>query len=320
MHKVSLIIPVYNVEHYVQRALLSALSQTYVSIEYILVDDCGQDNSMALVQKILSNHPRKNEVFIYKHEKNRGLSAARNTGLIKATGEYIYFMDSDDEITEDCIEKHYGAIVGKDADFTIANTRLEGAKSIHVKPISSDVENEYPLLSYMKRKWSISAWNKLYRRSFLVDNNFCFKEGLLHEDILWSYQLSCKAQKIALVEEATYIYKIHQGSITTDKNGSRKIESLLYILRFVDNDEKKNISSEFLNAYYGMFDFWRLNTAMLLLNYDGSSRDAKRYYLQLKALGHGGFVNLYSAALSVPFTVFKTIGAVAYKIYKIVYK
>ncbi len=316
MYKVSLVIPVYNVEKYILECLYSALNQSFASIEYIIVDDCGSDNSMSIVAKILQNHCREKDVFIYKHDKNLGLSAARNTGLDRATGEYVYFMDSDDEITEDCIEKHFATIVGKDADFTVANTRLEGAKSIHVKLISSDVEDKLPLLSYMERRWNISAWNKLYRRSFLQDNNFSFKEGLLHEDILWSYQLSCKAQRIALVEGFTYIYKIHQGSITTNRNGSRKIESLLYILRFIDNDKKNNILDDFLNTYYFMFDFWRLNTAMLLLNYDGSPKDSKRYYLQLKELKHRGYANPYSLVLGLPFTMFKIIGTVAYKIYK----
>lgn len=119
MYKVSLIIPVYNVEDYISESLYSALKQTFSSIEYIIIDDCGGDNSMSVVAKILQNHCRTQDVFIYRHDKNLGLSAARNTGLEKAHGEYVYFMDSDDEITEDCIEKLYQAIRDSDADWVM---------------------------------------------------------------------------------------------------------------------------------------------------------------------------------------------------------
>lgn len=313
---VSIIIPLYNVEHYVSSSLKSALNQTVENIEYILVDDCSTDQTMSIVNKIIAESTHCNRVKIVRHQKNRGLSAARNTGMECANGDFIFFMDSDDEITPDCIEKHYNALQKTDADFTIANVRLEGAKSVHIKPISDEIERVPLRMSYFKRMWSISAWNKLYRKKFLRENKLTFQEGLLHEDILWSYQVVAKARKAALVTEMTYIYKVRENSITTRKNGSRKIESLLFILRFIDNDKKSNIPGDFLNAYYCMFDFWRLNTALLLLNYDGASEDAREYYSQLKGLRHKRYRNIYSLILNVPLAVFKTIGTVAYKIYK----
>jgi len=314
--KVSIIIPLYNVENYVVESLKSAFAQTYSNIEYLLIDDCSTDHTMQMVEEYVSNHSRKEAVRIIHHNKNLGLSAARNTGVKHANGEFIFFMDSDDEISANCIEKHCEAITSKNADFTVANVLLEGAKSIHIKPIASDVVSEVLLVTYLKRKWSISAWNKLYRRDFLQRNNLSFREGLLHEDILWSYQLSCKAQRMALVEETTYIYKIHEGSITTNKNGSKKIESLLYILQFMDDDREHGIPDNFLCLYYHMFDFWRLNTAILLLDYNGSYEDAKSYYTQLSKLGHKSYNNIYSIILKLPFGVYKYSIGPLYKLYK----
>lgn len=188
-HQVSLIIPVYNVENYIRESLLSALGQTFGSIEYILVDDCGTDRSMEIACSIVDGHPRKQNVRIVRHDRNRGLSAARNTGMAAATGRYVFFMDSDDELTPDCIERHYAVITRSSADFTIANIKLIGSKSIHIKDISDDCISDDLLSSFLKKKWNVSAGNKLYLKNFLTSHALSFQEGLIFEDILWSYNL-----------------------------------------------------------------------------------------------------------------------------------
>ena len=102
-HKVSIIVPVYNVSQYIVKCLDSIYGQTYNNIELILVDDCGSDDSMTIVHDYLASHVSI-DAHIISHKKNRGLSAARNSGMEKASGEYVYFLDSDDYITLDCIE------------------------------------------------------------------------------------------------------------------------------------------------------------------------------------------------------------------------
>jgi glycosyltransferase involved in cell wall biosynthesis len=281
-YSVSLVIPLYNVEKYVRKSLVSALEQTFKSIEYILVDDCSTDGTMQIVKSLLMNHPRFMDVKILSHDINAGLSAARNTGLLHAQGKYVFFMDSDDEITIDCIEKHYNVIEASGAEFTVADLRLEGTKSIHVRPILGEVEKILPILSYLKREWNTSACNKLYKKRFLTENRLLFKNGLLHEDILWSYEVANKAKKISLVTKATYIYKVRKNSITTNKNNSRKINSLLFILDTISLEWKQgSISSKYENEYYQYIDFWCLNTALLLLNFDGSYSESSKYYSRI---------------------------------------
>ena len=304
---VSIIIPLYNVEQYVEVSLKSAFNQTFADIEYILVDDCSTDETMEVVDRLIAECSRRNSVKVIYHEKNGGLSAARNTGMKYANGNFIFFMDSDDEIVPDCIEKHYEALKGNDADFTIANIRLEGAKSIHIKPISDEV----------KRMWNVSACNKLYRRRFLKENELTFQEDLLHEDILWSYKVVSKAKEAALVTEATYVYKIHQGSITTSKNSKRKIDSLLYILNVLMNEwnSGKTIVSRD-PAFIRFFDFLRFNTALLLLNYSGTRKEQRRYYQQLGNMCIGKYNDLYSFLLSMPFFIFSILIGPIYYVYK----
>lgn len=314
---VSVIIPLYNVENYVEISLNSAFNQTVDNIEYILVDDCSTDRTMEVVSKLVKESSCSSRVRIVCHENNRGLSAARNTGMKYAGGDYIFFMDSDDEITPDCIEKHYEALRESDVDFTIANTRLEGAKSIHMKPISDKVKVLPVITSYLKRVWSASACNKLYRKDFLEENELIFQEGLLHEDILWSYKVASKAQKAALVVEATYIYKVRANSITTHKNNSRKIESLLFILRTIYADwEGGNISAEYRKDYFRFIDFWRLNTALLLLNYNGSYKERNNYYSQIAKIVKENEINLHSCMLKLPYCIFFLLAKPAYSLYK----
>ena len=104
---ISIIIPIYKVEPYIVRCIDSVLNQTYRELEVILVDDCSPDKSMTMARDYIEQSSLSKDLqFIYlRHEKNKGLSAARNTGINSATGKYVFFLDSDDEITPDCLEK-----------------------------------------------------------------------------------------------------------------------------------------------------------------------------------------------------------------------
>lgn len=314
---VSIIIPLYNVEQYVEASLMSAFNQTFKDIEYILVNDCSTDKTMEVVNKVIANSSRHNYVRIIQHERNRGLSAARNTGMEYAKGDFFFFMDSDDEISPDCIEKHYIALKDTEADFTIANICLEGAKSIHVKSISNEVKRLPLKVSYFKRMWSVSACNKLYKKSFIEKYSLIFQEGLLHEDILWSYAIVMRAKRAAWVDATTYVYKIHPNSITTHKNNSRKIGSLLFILRQIYMDwEKDNMPSEYEADFFRFIDFWRLNTALLLLNYNGGYKECQNYYSQIVKLIKVKRYNMYSCILRLPFSMFFLLVKPAYYLYK----
>lgn len=316
MYKVSLVIPIYNVENYILVSLKSALNQRFESIEYILIDDCGTDNSMKLVAEYIENHSRKNDVFIYKHHENKGLSAARNTGLKYARGKYVYFMDSDDEITVNCINLHYSEIEKSCSDFTVANFKLVGAKSNHIKPISLSQGQQSPINSYFKREWNVSACNKLYNVDFLRNNNIEFKENLLHEDILWNYQISLLAQKISFVEEATYLYKIREGSIVTTKNGKRKLDSLIYILKTLYSDWLQGkIENHIEKSFSSFFNYWRFVTALQLLNFDGDNTECLAYYNKISQLSIGKYNTIHSLLLMLPFKGFSMIRPI-YNYYK----
>lgn len=216
--KISIVIPIYNVEPYIKDCLKSVATQTYKGkIECIIVDDCTPDSSCAIIEQFIKEYNGTIEFKLLHHERNRGLSAARNTGIDAATGDYIYFLDSDDEITPDCIELLAAPLEKEKYDFVIGNYKTIGS-DIKFPPLILECEalqdNESIRKAFFSEKWYMMAWNKLCNLEFLRKEILYFKEGLLNEDNLWSFQLACTAQCMNVVKKDTYIYKVRESSIT----------------------------------------------------------------------------------------------------------
>ena len=234
--KVSIIIPVYNVEPYIERCIKSVLRQTYRNLEVILVDDCSPDRSMDLAKEYINKNLNENsdlQFLFLKHDHNRGLSAARNTGIDAATGEYVYFLDSDDEITEDCISVLVKPIGNDKFDCVIGNIVAIGSDDPYFQLRGEGIYNSTKSIAnaYLQEKWYPMAWNKLCRISFLKEHCLFFKEGLIHEDELWSFQLACTLQTLFAVKKHTYIYYIRPNSIITGNSIKTRTVNLLKVLR-----------------------------------------------------------------------------------------
>lgn len=229
--KVSVIIPVYRVSAYVERCLRSVMEQSYSDIECIIVDDKSDDNSVEKCKALIAEYNEnedKNEKTkgisfrIIHHEHNRGLSAARNTGTIAAKGEYLYYLDSDDYISPDCIEKLTTAVnENPSIEMVQGNTLMtsngkEGTllyNSKHSVFISNNDEARKAF--YKDRFIYISVWNKLIKRSFVEECQLYCREGLVFEDLLWVFYLIKHLKTACLCEEVTYYYCIRSGSIST---------------------------------------------------------------------------------------------------------
>lgn len=225
---VSIIVPVYNVELYISACLDSLYQQNQKGVEVIFVDDCGKDRSMDMVRDYIGTRGIDNWKIV-RHAHNRGLSAARNSGLREAHGDYVLFLDSDDTLKKDAIsiltrplqEKDYDCIIGGVDDGTLIGYSLQSRK----------IEgNEEILRSYANGEWYVMAWNKLCRREFLIDNNLYFEEGLLHEDVVWSFKLACTAQSVFVLNEHTYRYNVRENSIMTSLSIEKDLN--IYIKAF----------------------------------------------------------------------------------------
>lgn len=225
---VSIIIPIYNVAPYVEDCIRSVMRQTYKGeMECIVVDDCCTDNSMAIVERVVAEYTGIITFKVLHHTHNRGLSAARNTGVDEANNDYLFFLDSDDEITDDCIEKLAKPLEEETFDliFGSLQTINELGKIIPTKlkiniPNGTTLKQPDILQTYLDGEWLVAAWNKLYLTDFIRENRMHFKEGIIHEDVFWSFQIACLARSLYIVNQTTYHYRRRNDSImkATDSN------------------------------------------------------------------------------------------------------
>ncbi len=255
--KVSIIIPVYNVAPYIKRCLDSVVAQTFQDIECILVDDCGTDNSIKIVQQYIDNY-RGHILFKFvHHEKNLGLSGARNTGIRIATSEWLYFLDSDDAITPTCLTTLL-ALKDKysDVDFVQGNLLDEkgGISNYGFNNIPEYCNNLATIENIMLQNVITSAWNRLVKRSLLIENDIFFPVGMIHEDMYWVYFLSKYVHAAAFSNIGTYIYYTNEGSIMTSVNQttiikrytSRLKASEAYLTDIKNNNYKSHIRHQYL--------------------------------------------------------------------------
>ena len=258
--KVSIIIPIYNVEPYVEECLQSVMRQSYGErIECILVDDCGTDNSMEVAEQLIEVYNGPIEFKVLHHEYNRGLSAARNTAMDAACGDYVYFLDSDDWISDDCIEKLTHPLVFEQYDFVIGHYEREGKDSFVSCP---EGENHYKGLkpigrggNGLKGNIPVSACNKLFRKKFLFDNQLLFEVGKVYEDTILSFDMACIEWKFYVVNSITYYYRKREGSISVYKNQYDKIFDCISLFQSLRNRVMQNKYKN-LEGIYDYYLFW----------------------------------------------------------------
>jgi len=233
---ISINIPVFKCEKYILRCLESVKNQTYKNFEIILVNDCTPDESMAIIEKFVQENPNLH-VEIYEHEKNSGLSVVRNTGIKLSKGKYIYFLDSDDEITKDCIELLVNNALKTDVQITIAqnrwiNTFDNSTKDFGFPTTASKkyYDDKLEIFSaYSNGDFPSSSWNKLIKRDFIVDNEIYFVPGLFAQDELWFFHLLLKTDTLAVIDNITYLYYLHGESVIFNRT-KKNFENFLTIL------------------------------------------------------------------------------------------
>lgn len=232
MAKVSVIIPIYNVEQFIEECLVSAMQQTLQDIEIICVNDGTKDNSMQIVEKYAAKDSR----IIVINKENGGLSSARNAGIRKASGEYIHFLDSDDYIAENMLETLYEQCVQYqldniyfDAEAFYESPELEKKhkhyKDYYRRPsMFGEVVTGPELFAHMENLdlYRPSACLQMPKREMILNNNLFFYEGILHEDDLFSLEAIFAAQKVKHLATPFYKRRVREDSIMTD---SREFKS-----------------------------------------------------------------------------------------------
>lgn len=300
---VSIVIPVYKVEKFIVRCLQSVVNQSYKNIECILVNDVTPDSSMEIAQNFISKHPDF-DFKIINQPFNQGLSMARNAGMDLAKGKYIYFLDSDDEITDYAIDHLVKLAVETNAEMVLGQSvciNEEENWKRNYFPIKSEkdiIEGTKNIVwSFVNGKYPVMACDKLVRMDFLMEHRLYFVKDLFSQDVLWSFQSMLKFEKIAFLREDTYLYYFHGASIIHNR-GEKHFGNWITIAEYMNRAylEEKNPYNKKL-ILENLIDF---KASTLGMNWKAQQNEElwKRSYKAYNQLSGLSFANYISSAYS----------------------
>lgn len=246
-NKISIIMPVYNTANYLADAIESVCSQNFDGAELVIVNDGSTDNS----EKIIKDKMKEYSNIVYVSEKNMGLSYARKTGLNHSTGEYIYFMDSDDLLIDGSLDFMYSEITKNDLDTLMINAVFKNEldndygyrmdnKNVVSKMKSTEILSGNELLETMikNREWRYAVWLYFTKRELL--DNVTFFEKYIHEDSAFNYELLSQSNKVKFVDKDIYVYRLRKNSLMSKKQSIRNILGYInsYLIICKQNDSK----------------------------------------------------------------------------------
>lgn len=263
MMKVSILVPVYGVEKYVRQCSRTLFAQTYDDIEYVFVDDCTPDNSVAVIRQVLAEYPhREQQVRIVHHDHNRGLGAARKTALENATGDFVLNVDSDDYLALDAVEKLVACQQQTGADIVSGNYSShfeDGTIVFHSEPHLN--KNSSLKLMLIQHTLLPHIWARLIRKMVYIEHGIESVEGInMAEDMALTPRLIHSANKMAYVDDSVYFYRDDSSASTFANHLSTK-HVLSYVKAnetlwqyFSVNDKKRDflfaLETGMLNVYY----------------------------------------------------------------------
>lgn len=311
--KVSVIIPVYNVSNYIEKSIVSICNQTMQEgVECIIVNDCTPDDSMAKVYNIIHNYTGAIEFKIINHDNNKGLAAARNSGMKVAKGDYVLHLDSDDFYDDSLIEDLYCSAVCHNSDVAICdiyqtNIHDESVYKVNTLPSREDYVKALLDRNYNLFLWNI--WNKLIKRKLFVENEISWKEGINNgEDLLICTKLFCFVNNVSKVNKPLYHYTHY--NMNSFSNTTDIMENELHIIEEITDFFKKK---GLYNKYIENICFRKLSAKLTLLSseqgfsnldYHRLFPEANKYIYKHPRISFLPKLKLYISSLNPKFYVF----------------
>lgn len=240
--KVSVIVPVYNVEKFIDKCLNSLVKQSLKEIEIIVVNDGSPDNSQKIVDKYVKKYPDKIKSYI---KENGGQGSARNYGLKKASGEYIGYVDSDDFVEKDMYKKLYNKAKENNYDIVVCGNYnvSEDYQNKNIDAFINNYNTDLENIFFGK----MAVWNKIYKRDILIKNKLEFKEKVWYEDLAFTLKAIMNSNTFAFIDEPLYDYLIREGSTMNNSNVQRNLEILDAfndILSYIQHNKKEEYFSK----------------------------------------------------------------------------
>ncbi|QHN65700.1 glycosyltransferase [Bergeyella cardium] len=300
---VTVSIPVFKCEDFLEKCLLSVLNQSYQNLEVTLINDQTPDHSVQIAEEFIRKYNLKNWK-IYHLKENSGLSVVRNKGIDTAQGKYIFFLDSDDTITPDCIETLVAISERTGAEMTVSQLECEqletGEKSICIKIQAEESVingNDNLLKAFSEGKMVTYAVNKLFIVDYLRKNKLYFVKGLFAQDELWTFHLMLKMSKVAIHKGITYTYYLHKKSVIHNRN-KRNFDNWFTIAQHIDQalkQEKNETRKRWILTYFINYKYLTLQ-----MNWKAQQNESlwKESYANYKTLSSLRFLDYFSSNYS----------------------
>ena len=257
--EVTIVIPVYNAESYISKCIDSILRQTYRRWEIVAIDDGSIDNSLDVLYEYEKKYHEKIRVL---SQSNSGVANARNKGIKEAKGKYIMFIDNDDYIDPDYIEKFYEFADNGNYDCVISGFRRENS-------LGEVIEKFIPTNIWSIYTADFAPWARIIKRKFLLENDICFLNSPIGEDIFFNYKMLAKTDKIGIIKESGYVWYYNENSVSNvNQKGLKEIDEFLILL-----DRIKSITE----GRPVFFKYWIIRYAIWYLLYSGNSSFYKRF-------------------------------------------
>lgn len=267
MPKVSIIIPVYNEKKFIKNCLSCCINQTLEDIEIIVVDDKSTDNTVEIVKDIMEEDSR---IRLIELDKNYRQGYARNIAIEQATADYIMFLDADDLYEKNCVEEMYNKIIGDDADMSICKFATIDDRTGKISYQKYETGN----YAYLPEKFHSGfcykdvdfmdlfnkcnvVWDKIYRKSFLVENNIKFPGGMFCEDDVFSFETIFKAKKVSILNKSLLYYRINRPTSSSMLKDRTTFDCFKMFKMVKENLQREEIFFKLEKAfmYYHIYSF-----------------------------------------------------------------
>jgi len=299
LEKISVIVPVYNVEKYLDRCLQSIINQTYTNIEIILINDGSTDSSFKICQKFAMLDER----VVLINKTNGGLSSARNAGLAVATGDYISFVDSDDYISPLFLEVLLSNLISEKADISECDVHFTSSTFSSPAELMVGTVNKESWLFDVIEKSKYAVWRRLYRKEVLENTNF--KKGFIFEDVFFLSDIISAVNIIVKSNEKLYFYFDEDNSIIRSDFSKNKLDLISAYNYQYDKITSMNYNDKLLNLTRTVYESELLNKFWILSNhpiYDENSKIRLFIKKEITLLGTTGLL----ATLIIIFPVILT--------------
>ena len=289
MNVITIAIPVYNVERYIEKSLLSALNQDFsLPYEILIINDSSPDNSMDIVHRLKKEHSKGNIIRIIDLTQNIGLGEVRNVAINETKSKYLYFLDSDDWMSSDCLRLLYEKAENSGAEITIGSVdrineetgKLEWSNLYDNCIVEHEAVGFY--LFQERKQTHIECWNKLFRTDFLNKYNIRTTHRVM-EDVVFEFRYNVLAKRYAFISQVTMVYNIRNGSILKEINGKRGNDYTAFAFSDIPRCLRSCIKNEFKHIPH-IWDYYAYKVMDMCRNISWSQYDDEQEKLIEKNL------------------------------------